>query len=55
MLMPSEPPYTALLSAPGGAFPRGGLVRDDFVAAARPVYLPPAHPRPATPAGQHYR
>ncbi|KAJ7460325.1 hypothetical protein FB451DRAFT_1405556 [Mycena latifolia] len=39
MLMPSEPPYTALLSAPGGAFPSTGLVRDDFVAAARPVYM----------------
>ncbi|KAJ7633697.1 hypothetical protein B0H17DRAFT_1108073, partial [Mycena rosella] len=39
MLMPSEPPYTFLLSAPGGAFPRGGLARHDFVAAARPVYM----------------
>ncbi|KAJ7699551.1 hypothetical protein B0H17DRAFT_1129166 [Mycena rosella] len=39
MLMPSESSYTALLSAPGGAFPRDGLVRDDFVAAARPVYM----------------
>ncbi|KAJ7659015.1 hypothetical protein B0H17DRAFT_1337587 [Mycena rosella] len=37
--IPSEPPYTALLSAPGGAFPRGGLVHDAFVAAARPVYI----------------
>ncbi|KAJ7687924.1 hypothetical protein B0H17DRAFT_676326 [Mycena rosella] len=37
--MPSEPPYTALLSAPGGAFSGGGLVRDDFVVAARPVYM----------------
>ncbi|KAJ7619747.1 hypothetical protein B0H17DRAFT_1340798 [Mycena rosella] len=39
MLMPSESSYTTLLSEPGGAFPRGGLVRDDFVAAARPVYM----------------
>ncbi|KAJ7828973.1 hypothetical protein B0H13DRAFT_2116557 [Mycena leptocephala] len=37
--MPSEPPYTALVAAPGGAFPEGGLARDDFVAAARPVYM----------------
>ncbi|KAJ7440732.1 hypothetical protein FB451DRAFT_1191382 [Mycena latifolia] len=39
MLMPSKPPYTALLSTPGGAFPSAGLVRDDFVVAARPVYM----------------
>ncbi|KAJ7673231.1 hypothetical protein DFH06DRAFT_58980 [Mycena polygramma] len=54
MLMPSEPPYTALVAAPGGAFPPGGLARDDFVAAARPVYMRirehwsfhPDHPAP---------
>ncbi|KAJ6595125.1 hypothetical protein DFH09DRAFT_1072951 [Mycena vulgaris] len=39
MLMSSEPPYNALIAAPGGAFPPDGLVRDDFVAAARPVYM----------------
>ncbi|KAJ6450607.1 hypothetical protein C8R45DRAFT_117229 [Mycena sanguinolenta] len=39
MLMPSEPPYNALVAMPGGAFPAGGLPRDDFVAAARPVYM----------------
>ncbi|KAJ7088524.1 hypothetical protein B0H15DRAFT_292912 [Mycena belliarum] len=39
MLMPSEPHYTALVTAPGGAFPPGGLERDDFIAAARPVYM----------------
>ncbi|KAJ7440071.1 hypothetical protein B0H11DRAFT_549234 [Mycena galericulata] len=39
MLMPSEAPYNALLAVPGGAFPAGGLARDDFVAAARPVYM----------------
>ncbi|KAJ7152786.1 hypothetical protein C8R46DRAFT_475686 [Mycena filopes] len=39
MLMPSEPPYTALVASPGGALPPGGLARDDFVAAARPVYM----------------
>ncbi|KAJ7501764.1 hypothetical protein B0H11DRAFT_687431 [Mycena galericulata] len=39
MLMPSEAPYNALLAVPGGAFPPGGLARDDFVAAARPVYM----------------
>ncbi|KAJ7440737.1 hypothetical protein FB451DRAFT_124671 [Mycena latifolia] len=39
MLMPSEPAYTALLSTPGGAFPSAGLVRDDFIVAARPVYM----------------
>ncbi|KAJ7882675.1 hypothetical protein B0H13DRAFT_927143 [Mycena leptocephala] len=39
MLMPSEPPYTALVVAPGGALPEGGLASDDFVAAARPVYM----------------
>ncbi|KAJ7144720.1 hypothetical protein C8R43DRAFT_1013880 [Mycena crocata] len=39
MLMPSEPPYNALLATPGGAFPASGLARDDFVAAARPVYM----------------
>ncbi|KAJ7146660.1 hypothetical protein C8R44DRAFT_973360, partial [Mycena epipterygia] len=39
MLMPSEPPYTALVAAPGGAFPPRGLARDDLVAAARPVYM----------------
>ncbi|KAJ6595098.1 hypothetical protein DFH09DRAFT_1072922 [Mycena vulgaris] len=37
--MPSEPPYNALIAAPGGAFPPDGLVRDDFVAAARPMYM----------------
>ncbi|KAJ7691429.1 hypothetical protein B0H17DRAFT_1331097 [Mycena rosella] len=39
MLMPSEQFYTTLLSAPGGAFPRDGLVRDDFITVARPVYM----------------
>jgi hypothetical protein len=37
--MPTEPPYTALVVSPGGAFPEGGLASDDFVAAARPVYM----------------
>ncbi|KAJ7447681.1 hypothetical protein FB451DRAFT_1290143 [Mycena latifolia] len=45
--MPSEPPYTTLLSTPGGAFPSAGLVRDEFVVAARfqphtPVPPPPS-------------
>ncbi|KAF7314112.1 hypothetical protein HMN09_00570300 [Mycena chlorophos] len=39
MMMPSEPPYTALVNTPGGAFPLGGLSRDDFLAMARPVYM----------------
>ncbi|KAJ6550240.1 hypothetical protein B0H19DRAFT_1160673 [Mycena capillaripes] len=39
MLMPSEPAYNALVDTVGGGFPPGGLVRDDFVAAARPVYM----------------
>ncbi|KAJ7658800.1 hypothetical protein DFH06DRAFT_1131090 [Mycena polygramma] len=48
MLMPSEPPYTALVATPRGAFPPGGLARDDFVAAARPVFHPdPTAPPPA--------
>ncbi|KAF7360677.1 hypothetical protein MVEN_00799400 [Mycena venus] len=58
MLMPSEPPYTALIASQSGAYPAGGLARDDFVAAARPVYMrmrehwsfhpdPPAPPPPA--------
>ncbi|KAK7027811.1 hypothetical protein R3P38DRAFT_951343 [Favolaschia claudopus] len=38
-IMPSELAYNALIDTPGGAFPEGGLPRDDFVAAARPVYL----------------
>ncbi|KAJ7815867.1 hypothetical protein B0H14DRAFT_2845999 [Mycena olivaceomarginata] len=38
MLMPSEA-YNALLDSPGGALPPGGLARDEFVAAARPVYM----------------
>ncbi|KAJ7232329.1 hypothetical protein B0H12DRAFT_1239674 [Mycena haematopus] len=37
--MPSEPPYTALVASPSGALPAGGLPRDEFVAAARPVYM----------------
>ncbi|KAJ7718569.1 hypothetical protein DFH07DRAFT_784904 [Mycena maculata] len=54
MLMPSEAPYNAILALPGGAFPPGGLVRDDFVAAARPVYIRIAehhsfHPHPPLP------
>ncbi|KAJ6470810.1 Neutral/alkaline non-lysosomal ceramidase-domain-containing protein [Mycena vitilis] len=52
--MPSEPLYTALVAAPGGAFPPGSLARDDFVAVARPVYMRirehwsfhPDHPAP---------
>ncbi|KAJ7232333.1 hypothetical protein B0H12DRAFT_1223214 [Mycena haematopus] len=39
MLMPSEPPYTALVASPTGALPAGGLPRNEFVAAARPVYM----------------
>nr|GAT43076.1 predicted protein [Mycena chlorophos] len=39
MMMPSEPPYTELVNTPGGAFPLGGLSRDDFLAAPRPVYM----------------
>ncbi|KAJ7747072.1 hypothetical protein B0H16DRAFT_1462295 [Mycena metata] len=39
MLMPSEPPYTALIGTPGGALPLTGLPRDDFAAALRPVYM----------------
>ncbi|KAF8163869.1 hypothetical protein K438DRAFT_1775780 [Mycena galopus ATCC 62051] len=39
MLMPSEPPYTVLITTPGGRFPPGGFPRDDFIAAARPVYM----------------
>ncbi|KAJ7351172.1 hypothetical protein DFH08DRAFT_992352 [Mycena albidolilacea] len=39
MLMPSEGAYNALVGTPGGALPPGGLAPDDFVAAARPVYM----------------
>ncbi|KAF7325159.1 hypothetical protein MKEN_00559800 [Mycena kentingensis (nom. inval.)] len=39
MVMPAEGPYTQLISIPGGALPPGSLTRDDFVAAARPVYM----------------
>ncbi|KAJ7216026.1 hypothetical protein GGX14DRAFT_607180 [Mycena pura] len=39
LLMPSETQYTALIGTPGGALPPGGLARDDFTAAARPVYM----------------
>ncbi|KAJ7138756.1 hypothetical protein C8R43DRAFT_1202262 [Mycena crocata] len=37
--MLSEPPYNALLATAGGTFPAGGLARDDFAAAACPVYM----------------
>jgi hypothetical protein len=37
--MPAEGSYYALVDTPGGALPPGGLARDDFVAAARPVYM----------------
>lgn len=37
--MPSEPPYMALVGTPGGALPPSGLSQDEFVAAARPVYM----------------
>ncbi|KAJ7753913.1 hypothetical protein DFH07DRAFT_959987 [Mycena maculata] len=52
--MPSEAPYNALVALPGGTFPPGGLVRDDFVTAARPVYMRIAehhsfHPHPPLP------
>ncbi|KAJ7795622.1 hypothetical protein B0H14DRAFT_102583 [Mycena olivaceomarginata] len=30
MLMPSDPVYTVLIATPGGAFPLGGLAKDQF-------------------------
>ncbi|KAJ7064215.1 hypothetical protein C8F01DRAFT_40376 [Mycena amicta] len=58
MIMPAEQPYTALVNTPGGAYPPGGLTREDFVAAARPVYMRirehwsffPETPAPSAPA-----
>ncbi|KAJ7066315.1 hypothetical protein C8F01DRAFT_1079940 [Mycena amicta] len=58
MMMPAEQPYTALIDTPGGALPARGLVRGDFVAAARPVYMRirehwsfhPETPAPPAPA-----
>ncbi|KAJ7628900.1 hypothetical protein FB45DRAFT_919492 [Roridomyces roridus] len=39
MLLPSEQPYNAIIAQDEGRFPQGGLARDDFVAAARPMYM----------------
>ncbi|KAJ7061207.1 hypothetical protein C8F01DRAFT_1369454 [Mycena amicta] len=58
MIMPAEQPYSALVNTPGGAYPPGGLTREDFVAAARPVYMRirehwsffPETPAPPAPA-----
>ncbi|KAJ7064163.1 hypothetical protein C8F01DRAFT_39926 [Mycena amicta] len=58
MIMPVEQPYTALVNTVSGAYPPGGLTREDFVVAARPVYMRirehwsffPETPAPPAPA-----